>query len=63
MLARFKEICERVLKYRDSKDRMVAQTVISLLPRLAAFCPVSILFRCDVSPSIMIFEEAKCDFL
>jgi hypothetical protein len=39
MLARFKEVCDTVLKYRDHKDRLVRKTVIELLPLLAAFCP------------------------
>eukprot|EP01083_Nonionella_stella_P022317 61746_1 len=39
MLARFKEVCERVLQYRDHRDRMVCRTVIALLPRLVVFCP------------------------
>lgn len=39
MLARFKEVCETVLKYKDYRDKDVRETVIQLLPRLAAFCP------------------------
>lgn len=39
MLARFKEMCDIILRYRDHKDRLVRKTVISLLPRLATFYP------------------------
>ena len=39
MLARFKEVCDTVLKYREHKDRLVRKTVIELLPLLATFCP------------------------
>ena len=39
MLARFKEVCETVLKYKDYRDKDVRETVIALLSQLAAFCP------------------------
>ena len=39
MVPRFKEVCGTVLKYKDSRDRLVKRTVSSLLPKLAKFCP------------------------
>lgn len=36
---RFNEMCEMILKYRDSKDKLVRRTVIQLLPKLAHFHP------------------------
>jgi hypothetical protein len=34
MLARFKEVCESVMEYKDHKDHLVRETVVSLLPKL-----------------------------
>lgn len=39
MLARFKEVCETVLQYKDHRERLVRETVVVLLPQLAAFEP------------------------
>jgi len=39
MLARFKEVCDAVWKQREYRDKDVRETVIMLLPQLAAFCP------------------------
>ncbi|KDD73785.1 hypothetical protein H632_c1839p0, partial [Helicosporidium sp. ATCC 50920] len=39
MLARYREVCETVLRFKDSKERLVRRAVVSLLPRLAAFAP------------------------
>lgn len=39
MLARYKEVVETVLQFRDSKDRYIRRAVLSLIPRLAAFAP------------------------
>ena len=39
MLARYREVCDTVLKFRDSKEKLVRRAVITLLPRLAAFAP------------------------
>ena len=39
MLARYREVCETVLKFRESKEKLVRRAVITLLPRLAAFAP------------------------
>uniref|UniRef100_A0A7S1SYY6 Serine/threonine-protein kinase TOR n=1 Tax=Tetraselmis chuii TaxID=63592 RepID=A0A7S1SYY6_9CHLO len=37
MLARYREVVETVLKFRDSKERLIRRAVINLLPRLASF--------------------------
>jgi FKBP12-rapamycin complex-associated protein len=39
MLARYREVCATVLKFRDSKEKLIRKAVITLLPRLAAFAP------------------------
>ena len=39
MLARFKEVTETVLKFKDSKVILIRNAVIALLPRLASFAP------------------------
>jgi FKBP12-rapamycin complex-associated protein len=39
MLARYREVCETVLRIRDSKEKLLRRAVITLLPRLAAFAP------------------------
>lgn len=39
MLARYREVVTTVLKFRDSKERIIRLAVISLLPRLAHFSP------------------------
>jgi hypothetical protein len=39
MLARYREVVETVLRFRESKERLIRRAVISLLPRLAAFAP------------------------
>lgn len=39
MLARYREVCETVLRFRDSKEKLLRRAVIKLLPRLAAFAP------------------------
>ncbi len=39
MLARYKEVVETVLRFRDSRDKQIRRAVISLIPRLAAFAP------------------------
>ena len=39
MLARYREVVETVLRFRESKERLIRRAVISLLPKLAAFAP------------------------
>jgi len=39
MAPKFNEICEAVMKHKDSRDRLVRRSVIVLLPRLAHFLP------------------------
>ncbi|OQR94007.1 phosphatidylinositol kinase (PIK-L1), partial [Achlya hypogyna] len=39
MVPRFREVCDIVLCYKDSKDKLVARSVCLLLPQLAAYCP------------------------
>jgi hypothetical protein len=39
MLARYREVCDTVLRFRDSKEKLVRRAVTALLPRLAAFAP------------------------
>lgn len=39
MLARYREVVETVLRFRESKERLIRRAVISLLPRLSAFAP------------------------
>jgi FKBP12-rapamycin complex-associated protein len=39
MLARYREVCDTVLRFRDSKEKLVRRAVITLIPRLAAFAP------------------------
>lgn len=39
MLARYREVCDTVLRFRDSKEKLVRRAIITLLPRLAAFAP------------------------
>jgi len=37
----FKEVCEKVLTYKDHKAHLVYETVISLLPKLATTSPTA----------------------
>ena len=39
MLARYREVVETVLRFRDSKEKLIRRAVIALIPRLAAFAP------------------------
>ncbi len=39
MLARYREVVEIVLHFRESKEKQIQRAVISLIPRLAAFAP------------------------
>ena len=39
MLARYREVVEVVLHFRESKEKLIRRAVISLIPRLAAFAP------------------------
>ena len=39
MLARYREVCDTVLRLRESKERLIRRAVIALIPRLAAFAP------------------------
>jgi len=39
MLARYREVVETVLRFRDSKEKLIRRAVIALVPRLAAFAP------------------------
>ena len=39
MLARYREVVEMVLQYRDSREKIIKSSVVSLLPRVAAFAP------------------------
>ncbi len=39
LLARYREVGETVLRFKDSKERSIRRAVIGLLPRLAAFAP------------------------
>lgn len=36
---RYKEVVETVLRFRDSKEKLIRRAVIVLLPRLAHFAP------------------------
>ncbi|OQR86843.1 phosphatidylinositol kinase (PIK-L1), partial [Thraustotheca clavata] len=38
MVPRFREVCDIVLCYKDSRDRLVARSVCLLLPQLASYC-------------------------
>lgn len=39
MLARYREVCDTVLRFRESKEKLIRRAVISLIPKLAAFAP------------------------
>eukprot|EP00898_Chlorokybus_atmophyticus_P008681 jgi/Chlat1/8814/Chrsp90S08148 len=39
MLARYKEVVETVLKYRDHREKLIRRSVTALIPRLAKFSP------------------------
>eukprot|EP00798_Chlamydomonas_sp_ICE-L_P022752 gene22752-29919_t len=39
LLARYKEVVETVLRFKDSKEKLIRRAVITLLPRIAAFSP------------------------
>ena len=39
MLARYREVVDIVLHFRDHKERIIRRAVVSLIPRLAAFAP------------------------
>lgn len=39
MLARYREVCDTVLTFRDNKDRVIRKAVVTLIPKLAAFAP------------------------
>ncbi|MEW5308376.1 MAG: hypothetical protein WDW38_000344 [Sanguina aurantia] len=39
LLARYKEVVETVLRFKDSKEKQIRRAVIVLLPRMAAFSP------------------------
>lgn len=58
MLARYKDVAEGVLKFRDSKDRVVRTTVALLLPKVAAFSPER--FTDDYLPTTMQYLFLAC---
>ena len=39
MLARYREVVDTVLAFRESKERLLRRAVITLIPRLASFAP------------------------
>lgn len=39
LLARYREVVETVLRFKDSREKLIRRAVIALLPRLAAFAP------------------------
>ena len=39
MLARYREVADTILRYKDHKDRVIRWEVIRLMPRIAAFAP------------------------
>ena len=39
MLARYREVVEMVLQYSESRERIIRSSVVTLLPRVAAFAP------------------------
>lgn len=39
MLARYREVCDTVLRFCESKEKVVRRAVMALIPRLAAFAP------------------------
>ncbi|XP_071805479.1 serine/threonine-protein kinase mTOR-like isoform X2 [Asterias amurensis] len=39
MESKFDEVCQQVLKYRNSRSPLIQQTLLTLIPRLAAFQP------------------------
>ena len=39
MLARYREVCDTVLRFRGHKERIIRRAIVTLIPRLAAFAP------------------------
>ena len=39
LLARYREVVETVLRFKDSREKLIRRAVVALLPRLAAFAP------------------------
>jgi FKBP12-rapamycin complex-associated protein len=39
LYCRYREVVETVLRFKDSKEKLIRRAVIRLLPRLAAFAP------------------------
>ena len=39
MEGHFRELCDTVLRYRDSKEKVIRKLVVALLPRIAAINP------------------------
>lgn len=51
MLARFKEVCDLVLKHKDHKTPLVREAVVSTLPQIAKFAPEAFV-RKYLTPSL-----------
>jgi len=39
MLARYREVCEKVLSFRNHKEKLIRGAIVTLIPRLASFAP------------------------
>ena len=39
MLARYREVVEMVIQYRDSREKIIRSSVVTILPRIASFAP------------------------
>ena len=41
IMPRFNEICDTIIRHKDHRDRLVKNTVVTLVPNLAEFSPFS----------------------
>lgn len=60
MLARYREVVEIVLHFRESKEKLIRRAVISLIPRLAAFAPERFAATYLASCTDYLINVVKC---
>lgn len=60
LLARYREVVETVLRFKDSKEKLIRRAVIALLPRLAAFAPERFAQVRSLAPGSCVLATALC---
>lgn len=59
MQPRYSDVCEMVLKYKDSKDTLIRQTVVRIIPDLAKYNPIDFTKKYLSDSMTYLFHQFK----